>query len=429
MNLIILLVVTFSITFIGLNISGKSVIVEEIDCIEVNKVASFVYDTCYDTLVKTIFINVERSPDNYNLDSFEFSFFDFDQQFYRVKNVPDVGGKGYYKIPADKNPDTLDIRMKIISDFSSPVCEEPRTLLIKDCPIRPGETDAGVGISPFVGVAPDEFLEIEQEDVYQDSDLFTMSLFDKVAVWENECKSNWDCSEWESCVGGIQHRTCEDVKKCYVPINKPETVKYCDGKCREDWECSWSQCSDGFTMPDCRDLNNCGTTYELPQKLACGDDKKQCVPDVVCNDWTNCEVNYNFVDLVGISISDLSGSKSRICIDRNKCSDPQEEVQECSVNVDIYTKRFIKCGEEYMGVYNKLNNDLIARVDIGDKESSYLNLYLDDKITNEYCDYCFNGIRDGDESEIDCGGGCMSCSEKYTPIDFKKKSWFEKLFG
>ena len=100
----------------------------------------------------------------------------------------------------------------------------------------------------------------------------------------------------------------------------------------------------------------------------------------------------------------------------------------CSVNVDVYTKRFSKCGKEYIGVYNELTNELLARVDIGTEDNPHLNLYLDDQADNEYCDYCYNGQKDGDEIGLDCGGGCMSCEEKYEIGEYEKESWFSRLF-
>ena len=82
---------------------------------------------------------------------------------------------------------------------------------------------------------------------------------------------------------------------------------------------------------------------------------------------------------------------------------PQQEVRECSIGVDIYTKRFSKCGEDFIGVYNRLDNDLIARITEGTDENPYLNINLDDNRDDSYCDYCFDGKQNGDEDGVDCG--------------------------
>lgn len=426
LNVFILLVVALFLTLVGWrSLTSEEIVPEE--CIDVNKVASFVYDVCYDSYSQTIFISVDRSPDSYNLKSFDFYFSDGNQQVYNVDDVPNVGTSRAYKISSDRNPETLSVKMNIVKDFSAPICEEPRYLYVKYCPNVPDSENIEGEISPFSDVSPDEFLEIGRP--FQESDIFEESLVEKEAIWESACKSDWKCGEWEACENGVQKRSCVDNNDCYVPTQRPETVKYCDGICKENWECTWSSCSNGYTTPDCEDLNDCGTTFNLPEKLPCNDDSSSCVPDVVCSEWSECDVNYNFLDLVGGSISDLSGSRSRICEDKNKCSSATTESKECSVNIDIYTKRFVKCGKEYIGVYNSLNNELIARIDIGTEGNPSLNLFLDNQASSEYCDYCFNGVMDGDESGIDCGGGCMGCDEKYGDIDYDKGGFLDWLFG
>jgi len=218
---------------------------------------------------------------------------------------------------------------------------------------------------------------------------------------------------------------CKDVKDCFIPTEVPESVKYCDGTCVENWECEWSDCKGGFTTPDCKDLNSCGTSYDIPQKLECGSER-ECAPDIKCSEWSACEVDYNFGDLVKGEISTLTGSKSRFCVDKSGCTDSNQEVKECSVGIDIYTKRFSKCGQDFIGVYNRLDNELIARISEGTEDKPYLNINLDDK-KSPYCDYCFDGRLTGDEEGIDCGGSCESCDDKYKKIDFKKPTLWNKF--
>ena len=59
----------------------------------------------------------------------------------------------------------------------------------------------------------------------------------------------------------------------------------------------------------------------------------------------------------------------------------------------------------------------------------HLNLFLDDQADSEYCDYCFNGKMDVDEEGIDCGGGCMECSEKYEIVEYSdSRPWWQRIF-
>ena len=104
-NVVVLIIVTIFIAFMVLNFledpTPESV---EEDCIEVNKVTSFVYDSCYDAFTKTIFLEVHRSYDQYKLKGFEFSFFDYSERSYDITDVPMTNGSKAYRISAEKNP-------------------------------------------------------------------------------------------------------------------------------------------------------------------------------------------------------------------------------------------------------------------------------------------------------------------------------------
>jgi hypothetical protein len=422
-NIVIILLIVIGLISVSWTFSFKDTVVPREECIDVNQVASFVYDACYDAYSKNIFLESKRSLDTYKVNALDVSFFDFAEQNYKLTDVPDTKSSKAYKIPAEKNPQNIYISLDILKDFSAPVCDEPRAIFVRYCPVGNQEEDVGVSISPLGDERlAEDFIEI-QRSPRQDSDVLGMSLVEKERIWMSKCESRWKCTEWEECENGIQRRTCEDTKDCFIPTGMPETIQNCDGKCVENWECEWSDCRGGFTVPKCKDLNGCGTSYSVPNKLECGR-ASSCVPDIECSGWTECDVDYNFMSLVGDSISDLSGTKSRICVDNNGCVETSEEEKECSVAMDIYTKRVTKCGEQFIGVYNRLNNDLIAKIKRGTGDKPYLNIDLDGNDDSSYCDYCFNGILDGDEEGVDCGGSCKPCVDKYRRTDYKKQtSW------
>ena len=224
---------------------------------------------------------------------------------------------------------------------------------------------------------------------------------------------------------GVQKRVCEDTKGCAVPTDIPDSTKYCDGRCVEDWECEWSGCSGGFTTPKCEDKNRCGTLFEKPGKLECYS-AESCTPNIECGAWSSCEIDYGFGDVTGKAIGNLDGRKSRVCRDTNSCAEPVKEFAECALDVDIYTRRFSKCGENFIGIYNKLDGSLVARLEEGTVSDPHLDIYLDAK-ESEYCDYCFDGILDGDESGVDCGGSCMSCSEKYVVVEYEREGFWSRI--
>jgi len=421
LNTSVLLVLVLILVWIVWNFSFSDTVGPEEECIEVNKVASFIYDVCYDAYSKNLFIEVERRFDSYRVNALKVSFFDFIDKSYALTDVPGTEETRAYKISAEKNPKNIYVRLDVVKDFSAPICDEPRSLFVRYCPVASQQEGVNVSLSPLAGVDVEDFIEIGKSS-RQDSDIMGLSLVDKERIWKSQCESSWRCGSWESCEDGIQKRECNDTKGCFIPTDVPETTGYCDGTCVEKWECEWSDCKNGFTVPKCKDLNNCGTSYNVPQKLSCGG-AKECVPNFQCDDWSTCEVDYDFIDLVEGEISSLTGSKSRYCVDKNGCAEPEQEVIECSVGVDIYTKRFSKCGQDFVGVYNKLNNELIARISEGDKDKPFLNINLDDNRDEIYCDYCFDGRLSGDEEGVDCGGSCEACIDKYKSIEFKKPTF------
>jgi hypothetical protein len=392
------------------------------ECVEVNKVASFVYDACYDAYSKNIFIEVKRSYDIYRLRAITFSFFDFSERSYTITDIPLTNGSKAYKVSAEKNPQNLDVSLDVVKDFSSPVCPEPRRIFVRYCPSGISQDGVNVTVSPLEDVELEEFIQVGKSS-RQDSDILSLNLVEKERIWKSQCESSWTCGDWEDCIDGIQKRECTDSRDCFIPTDVPATSQYCDGGCVESWECEWSDCIGGFTVPKCVDKNECGTEFDIPQKLECnfGD----CIPNVVCGEWSDCSIDYNFMDLVEGGIQNLAGVKSRICKDENSCVNPVEETRKCSMSLDVYTKRFTKCGSDFVGIYNRLNNELIARIEEGKGDEPFLNVHLDDFEDSPYCDYCFDGVMNGDESGVDCGGSCEACADKYTRTTFKKKTWMD----
>ena len=396
-----------------------------LECIDVNNVASFIYDACYDAYTKNILLEVRRGTDYYNLRNFKFSFFDFSQQSYILEDVPVVGGVKAYKIPAEKNPENIDVILGVVKDFSAPICVNPRKIFVKYCPDGISENGIDVSISPFKETEVDDFVDVVKYS-RESSDVLSLDLVEKERIWKSQCESRWDCSSWEACEDGVQKRECNDLKECFIPTDLPETVRSCDGSCEENWECEWSKCSGGLTTPTCRDLNSCGTEFDVPVPLECGG-RNSCTPDIECSEWSECNVDYNFLDLVGGAVTNLEGSKSRVCRDLNKCGLDTNEVRSCSVGVDVYTKRIDKCGSSYIGVYDRLDNSLIASVEEGTENNPFLNINLDTELDSQYCPYCFDGVKSGDEEKVDCGGSCKACSEKYKKIEFKKEGFWDSL--
>lgn len=412
-----MIIVSISI-FIVLNSFSLERTVENEKCIDVNRIAGFIYDVCYDSYTKNIIMLVKRNSRDYKLNSFDVSFSDIQEKSYTLRyNV--VNDSQLYRFYAEVNPQVIYVSLNVIGNFSKPICEPPRELDVRYCLTK----SPGWGKGSLNGSEVEDYILLDDPETKIYSDFFNIS--EKETAWRRLCESEWECSEWESCEGSLQRRNCEDNNQCFIPTYLPETVRPCNLGCIESWDCDWSDCINGFTTPTCRDENDCGSTYLLPPNVSCSFET-ECRPFLQCDEWSSCETDYNLLDLNG-KVDYTKGIKSRICRDLSFCVEPIKQVENCSRGIDIYTKQFTKCGVKFIGIYNRLNNKLIARIDEGTENESILNIHLDDSEDNLYCDHCFNGIKDGDEENTDCGGSCEDCSAKYRETTFKKDTWWNNF--
>lgn len=100
-----------------------------------------------------------------------------------------------------------------------------------------------------------------------------------ISIYLGAYCGNTICSSEESC------SSCEfDCGECEVPEEtSPSTKKFKGGgsSCLYDenynWECSdWSVCEKGYKTRDCKEYNNCGSTYDRPSvKESCEEEKKE----------------------------------------------------------------------------------------------------------------------------------------------------------
>lgn len=389
-------------------------------CTDVNKLDGFQYASCYDPSSKTIFLSIKRENSSYAVRKFKVSFVDLASEYYELGTIPKKGERKEYQIPANKNPLVLNINLGISESLPKKICKQ-KDVFVNYCPIGTGGKNIHISIASIGGTNSSDFIKINKTRDFA-SDLLSMNLANKEKIWESTCKSDWICKDWGECNNGVQRRSCNDISECAVSTTSPTRVKTCNGECVENWECQWSSCKSGFTFPTCKDLNKCGTFYNVPKKLQCTN-TNDCSPNVVCGNWTACDINYNFTDIQTKTITQISGQQSRICADKNRCVEKHEETRQCSTGVDIYTKVIKRCGKNYLEVYNAQGNKTLAILRKATGERNYLNIYFGNR-KDVSCEYCSDGRMDGDETGIDCGGSCKSCTTKPKP----EKSWWNFLF-
>lgn len=391
---------------------------EEIPCIDVNNLAKAEFVGCYDAYSKNIFLEVKENIDEFDIIGFDFLFFDYYDKRFSVNEMPEDGKSKSYKIASDRQPFFANI---ILKTNSVKQCETPKKIQLDYCSSDLITESVDLKLNLISEIEKDDFMILGE----QDSDTISFDLVDNERTWEAVCYSKWDCDNWGQCIDGIQRRDCVDKENCVVPTDVPIKTKYCDGRCDENWICEWSECINGFSTPNCHDLNKCGTTYDKPEKISC---EKTCSPELICGSWSSCNVDYDLLSVTNNQYA-YKGIQSRICEDQSNCVGKIIEKRECSVYVDIYTKIIEKCGKEYIGIYNKLNNQLLARLEKGSENNPYVNINLNNQNSPIFCDYCFNGKLDGDEEQIDCGGSCMKCEDRIIVENFGQTIFSRFILG
>ena len=178
------------------------------------------------------------------------------------------------------------------------------------------------------------------------------------------CESSTSCSGWGRCADKKMSRTCvrtstdcttseykEQDSCCYSDSECDSGYKCTSNKCELYQSCTDSDGSDTYTTGYVYGLSS-GAEYRYGDRCAdktkvveyicsglsptrdavncvsgCENGKcKQCIPDIVCEDWTKCEEKI---------VNDRSGKenklyqKTRVCKDLNKCLGEYTDTAEC----------------------------------------------------------------------------------------------------
>lgn len=136
-----------------------------------------------------------------------------------------------------------------------------------------------------------------------------------------QCTEQWSCTDWSSCLGGNQTRTCSDKNACGTAANRPPQTQSCTAEgCTENWFCgNWSQCVNSSQSRTCTDLKSCGTSVNKPPiSQSC---TTSCTENWSCAAWGTCANN----------------NQTRTCTDQNACGtslNKPTESQNCSLGAE-----------------------------------------------------------------------------------------------
>lgn len=149
-----------------------------------------------------------------------------------------------------------------------------------------------------------------------------------------------------------------------------------------------------------------------------------CCPEWECTEWEGCKADYNLQDLLEEK-KIIEGIQKRYCKDITGCRPDKSFRRSCELNIPIKAKIVEWCFEEYVEISEIESGELVSRM----KRSSIEGFQGLNKIDisfiltdfKGYCGYCFDGVKNYDETGVDCGG--PSC-----PICLPKIKFFDWLF-
>ncbi|MBI2630571.1 hypothetical protein HYW76_05725 [Candidatus Pacearchaeota archaeon] len=212
------------------------------------------------------------------------------------------------------------------------------------------------------------------------------------------------CLDW----GNYTYIECSGDESCY-------SGKCISGNCTENWACSWTECLEedktfySFAY-DCSDLNSCGSEFNIPSKIECGNvNITNCTAQFNCSEWGECLTMYTLSDIIN-NIKPLLSQQERVCEDASLCENSKIEKQECQTYLPVSARTAEWCNESYTELYNTNTGILISRIKTNELDLNNAEIRFEIINFSGYCNYCYDSIQDFDEAGIDCGGNCQACS-------------------
>jgi hypothetical protein len=218
----------------------------------------------------------------------------------------------------------------------------------------------------------------------------------------NPCPLGQTCNAAAKCV-----KDCEDT--CSTLGYNCGTHTICGkevtcGSCSNGKVCSSGICGEGKIIK----IEDIPLTVPVIGKIGC-------TPSPACSDFGECSSNYNVNNL--ITGDQVSGIKTRECTDKNNCIANFVLKEPCILKQEVYTVNKVWCGKNYTEVRDASGKVLARLRSLADGKAVSVDFNLE---SEGYCPSCYDGIKNGDEIAVDCGGSCISC-------DYKKEKlvWYK----
>lgn len=259
-----------------------------------------------------------------------------------------------------------------------------------------------------------------------------------------DCGQKVICGFTKNCGSCSFGQVCNSISKCVsnvtctpscpsastIACGSPRGSDGCGGTCSgvgifcTSGTCNLSS-SSCISSENTQQINHAGGTGGVSNLFLTNLTTNECSSDLknfVCGEYSACKVQYDVENLlIG---NKLTGIQSRICIDTSNCLPSFTETQNCSIKENISVKNVNWCNQNYTNILND-NGTVVARINQV-LTGHVVNLDFNAG-ENSYCAYCFDGVKDYDEADVDCGGSCNACSDK--EITIKQPFYSGRVFG
>ena len=178
-------------------------------------------------------------------------------------------------------------------------------------------------------------------------------------------------------------------------------------RCFSDYECGeWGACLEGLQSRVCID-QKCARRNIIERRFC---QIPGCSPKIECTDWSECIYTEKISDLINGKIS-FGGYHNRICRDANECVESFMEEKPCEEFYPIELKKVEQCNQEFLAGIDPSSERIVAKINLDSWKKDRLDITFSQG-DSSYCSNCYNGIKDFNEEEIDCGGSCKPCMKQ-----------------
>lgn len=201
-----------------------------------------------------------------------------------------------------------------------------------------------------------------------------------------DCIESWSCNDWSPCNDGLETRVCTDSSQCGTSEAKPLEIRTCG------------------PGPG-------GTQCQPGEVRACGSSVGECNPGTMtCTNgaWSQCSGNIQPKDEV---CGDLKDNDCDGEVDEDYCTCIHGSVKTCGSDIGECVPGLQRC---LSGRWGECMGNIPATAEICNGLDDDCDGETDDNcvVKERILDLCNNGIMDGHEEGIDCGGICpLRCFE------------------